>query len=365
MFITKQRFIDINTYAVAAAVVVYLAGVFVFHAVQPGIIFALGAGFFCLFHQQYFVGRLKLAAHIWLIPAFIACLTKPLVIERAPNSHSTVHLLTVLIICLVPFLLLMTGTGAEESSRKQRLKIISARILVQCSVLMVWATLTAVSFIMGTKAHLLFWGIFHALTVALLPFLFGRVLCGWLCPNTVFQDALFKNMKYKRPIEKLPQAIKAQTRTSSMTLGNETGEDAPLMPATLLLAWFPVFFFETVFDLTSAMWYPLVFFYGLVVLSLLFPWRKLCAHFCWMSSYRCLAGNNSLWRLRFNRSKCRNCKRCASEEECPFYIDIRNQDNEMPVTCCLCFSCMEACPFDDVITFRRSKEERQRIKAAG
>jgi len=53
------------------------------------------------------------------------------------------------------------------------------------------------------------------------------------------------------------------------------------------------------------------------------------------------------------------------EEACPFYIDIRNQDNEMPATCCLCFSCMEACPHEGVITFKRAKEEKERIKALG
>ncbi|MCP4717789.1 MAG: hypothetical protein GY868_21905, partial [Deltaproteobacteria bacterium] len=53
-----------------------------------------------------------------------------------------------------------------------------------------------------------------------------------------------------------------------------------------------------------------------------------------------------------------------AEESCPFYINITQQDNEMPTTCCLCFSCMEACPFDDVLTFKRDPDEKIRIKAA-
>ena len=367
MAVKGQRFFDIHKYALGAAIAAYLIGVFCINALQPGIIFVLGAGFFNLFHKDYFMGRPKLAAHIWLIPALMACMTYSLLIERVPGGQNTLHLVIVMMICLVPFLMLMFGKPEEIPSKKSRLKIINTRILVQCTILMLWAVLTAISFINGTKIHLLFWGLFHALTVAFFPFLIGRVICGWLCPNSVFQDALFKNMTYRRPISKLPKAIEEQTCTASMTLsdGEEGGEDAPLVPATLLFAWFPVFFIETVFDLAPTMWYPLVFFYGLVVLSMLFPWRKLCTHFCWMSSYRCLAGHNSLWRIRFNKSKCRKCKRCLAEEGCPFYIDIRNQDNEMPVTCCLCFNCMEACPFDDVITFRRSKEEKQRLKLAG
>ena len=105
--------------------------------------------------------------------------------------------------------------------------------------------------------------------------------------------------------------------------------------------------------------------YGLYIGSLFLPWRKMCTHFCWLSSYRGLAAQGSMWRIRYNRSKCKQCKKCQAEEACPFYIDIRNQDNEMPATCCLCFSCMEACPFDGVITFRRAPEEKARLKAIG
>jgi hypothetical protein len=116
-----------------------------------------------------------------------------------------------------------------------------------------------------------------------------------------------------------------------------------------------MFFLETMFNLTEAFWYPTAFVYGLFILSLLMPWRKMCTYFCWWSSYRCLAGQNSLWRLRFNKTECRDCKVCQAEAECPFHIDIRNQECEMPATCCLCFGCMNACPSQGAITFRRPR----------
>ena len=150
-----------------------------------------------------------------------------------------------------------------------------------------------------------------------------------------------------------------------MSISGPVDKRAPLLPATLLMSWFPMFFIETVYDLTQVSLYNIVFLYGLIILSFVFPWRKLCTHFCWLSSYRAMCGHGSLWRIRFNRSKCKQCKKCQPEEVCPFYIDIRSQDNEMPSTCCLCFSCMEACPFDGVITFTRAKEEKERLKAAG
>jgi len=187
-------------------------------------------------------------------------------------------------------------------------------------------------------------------------------LCGWICPNATLQDGLLKNLNYRRPISRLPKAIEEQSHSSAMYLSKEIDKKAPFLPATLLMSWLPMFFIETVFDLTQVSLYNIIFMYGLFFLSFVFPWRKLCTHFCWLSSYRGLAGQGSLWRIRYNKSKCKNCKVCQAEQVCPFHIDIHNQDNEMPATCCLCFSCMEACPFESVITFRRSKEEKERLK---
>ena len=211
---------------------------------------------------------------------------------------------------------------------------------------------------------MIYWVVYF-LTAVIASFVIGRPHCSWFCPNATLQDTLYKNLTYKRPIEKMPQAIEKQSHSSAMYLSGPVDKNAPFVPFTHLLALLLVYFIETVFNLETEVWYALIFMYGLFILSFLFPWRKVCTHFCWLSSYWALAGQNSLWRIRFNRSKCKNCKICHAEEACPFHIDIRNQDNEMPATCCLCFSCMDACPHEGVITFRRAKEEKERIKALG
>lgn len=365
MNITRERFITLNKYMLYSAFAVYLIGVFTpVKYIQPGIIFAFGAGFFCLFHIDYFAGRLKLAAHIWLIPLFITFLTTSVPLAKESGGNNLWYVLTVLT-SLMPFTLFMFGNTEEKISKKQRLKMISTRTVFQICIFMIWASVNSFVLIKGTRPDLYFWAMFHVSTVALLPFLFGRVICSWLCPNATLQDALFKNMNYKRPISKLPEAIEAQSRTTAMNISGEVDKRAPLLPFTLLLCWFPLFFLETVYDLTTVMWYPLVFLYGLILLSPFFKWRKLCSHFCWLSSYRAMCSHGSLWRIRFNRSKCKQCKKCQPEEACPFFIDIRKQDNEMPASCCLCFSCMEACPFEGVITYRRAPEEKARLKAEG
>ena len=366
MVITQERFIAINKYALIAAIIIYLVGVFTpLKVLQPGIIFTFWAGFFLLLHQPYFLSRVKLAAHLWLVPAFIGALTYPILLEKEPSGQNLTHLVLVLLISLLPFLLLITGTTEAAHSKKSRLKIVSARTVVQTFIFMLWATVTAFAFIKGSRGDLLFWGMFHVFTVAIFPFLIGRVLCGWLCPNATMQDGLYKNLNFKRPISNLPKAIEEQSHSSAMYISGQIDKDAPYLPFTLLLCWFPMFFAETVFDLTGVMWYPVAFMYGLIGLSLFMPWRKVCTYFCWLSSYRAMCGHGSLWRLRFNKSLCKECKICKAEAACPFFIDIRNQDNEMPASCCLCFSCMEACPFKGVISFRRAPEEKERVKALG
>jgi polyferredoxin len=299
------------------------------------------------------------------VPIVIALFTYALLMEKEPSGQNGFYFFLTFIISGIPFLLLITGINEEAPSKKERLGIISFRILVQLAILLIYTVTTSYSFIYGSNVALFFWGMFHVFTVAIFPFLFGRLLCGWLCPNAVLQDALYKNLTFKRPISKLPKAIEEQSHSCAMYISGTIDKNAPYLPFTLLLCWFPMFFCETIFDLAPKLAYPVWFMYGLYICSLLLPWRKMCTHFCWLSSYRALGSHGSLWRLRFNKSKCKQCKKCQAEEACPFYIDIRNQDNEMPASCCLCFSCMEACPFDGVITFRRAAEEKARVKAIG
>ncbi len=362
MMIVKDSFVKINKWALFAAIFLYLIGLFTpVKYLQPGLLFVFFAGFFNLLHKDYFAAKPKIAAHLWLLPILVTLLTSqsPLTMSDGNPLMFVLSFLT----CLIPFVILIGSTSEEKPPRKPRLKAVSIRTVVQCSIFVIWASVTSYCFIKGTRPDMLFWAMFHVTTVALFPVFFGRVICGWICPNATLQDALYKNMTFKRPFENLPKAIDAQSSTACMNISGKADARAPLFPATLLLSWFPMFFAETVWDLTGVAWYPIAFMYGLFICSLLFKWRKMCTHFCWLSSYRGINCHNSMWHIRYNRSKCKQCKVCQAEKACPFYIDIRNQDNEMPATCCLCFSCMEACPFEGVITYKRAPEEKARLKA--
>jgi polyferredoxin len=373
MNISRETFININKYMIVAALVIYFIGVFTpVKFLQPGLLFVFGAGFFCLLHINYFSCRLKHAAHLWLFPLIMTLVWYPLALRKDPAADNMLLYILTLLLSVIPVLAFMFGRTEEQAAKKERLPVVSFRTVVQVAFFLGWLSVTAFVYIRGvdyytdTRPDLMFWGLFHVATAAFLPFLVGRVLCSWMCPNATMQDALFKNMSHARPLSfLLPESVEKQSCSTAMTLSGKIDKTAPYMPFTLLLLWFIVFNIETIWDLTQEPWWPAIaYMFLLMAVSFLMPWRKLCTHYCWLSGYRAFIGQNSLWRIRYNRSKCKQCKRCLPEEVCPFFIDIRNQDSEMPATCCLCFSCMEACPFEGVITFRRPEEEKERLRAA-
>ncbi len=125
-----------------------------------------------------------------------------------------------------------------------------------------------------------FWGMFHVFSAAIFPFIIGRVLCSWICPNATMQDALYKNMDFKRPIPDLPKAIEEQSHSYAMRTSAMNDQTASFLPATLLFIWFIYFNIETVFDLSSEPWWPAIAFMGgMMTISLLFKWREACTHF--------------------------------------------------------------------------------------
>jgi len=352
MIIDKRTYIDINKYAVISAIAYYLASVFLLRSIQVGVILSVSVGLMNLLSEKAYSKRLKLAGINWLV---VFALT--LVFLRNPMQKVFIPLqiydiIISSLLSLIPLILLLAGKQGQSTGKSKIALPVKLRIAVQITVFTLYAYFSAATWIVGGKKELLFWGLVNILTVSILPFLVGRAMCGWICPNATLQDGLYKNLSYKRPIENLPEAIKAQTSNDAVILSGSIDKSAPYLPATLLLSWLPMFFLELIFDLTSYTWYLLAFAYGMFIISLLLPWRKFCTYFCFYSSYRCLASHNSLWRLKFNKKNCRNCKTCAATNACAMGIDIKGLEKEMPATCCLCFSCIDACPFEDVITFR-------------
>jgi len=259
MNISRQAFINVNKYMIVAALVIYFIGVFTpVKFLQPGLLFVFGAGFFCLLHINYFCCRLKHAAHLWLFPLIMTLVWYPLALRKDPAADNMLLYIITLLLSVIPVLAFMFGRTEEQAAKKERLPVVSFRTVVQVAFFLGWLSVTAFVYIRGvdyytdTRPDLMFWGLFHVATAAFLPFLIGRVLCSWMCPNATMQDALFKNMSHTRPLSfLLPKSVEKQSCSTAMTLSGKIDKTAPYMPFTLLLLWFIVFNIETIWDLTQ------------------------------------------------------------------------------------------------------------------
>ncbi len=358
MYITKQRFISIHTLSFAIGTAIYLVGIFGTKVLQPGIMLVMGTCILNLFFLDQLTRRIRLAALAWLIPLIVSGLFWQAPITERTDVPELFYNALCVLACAVPFFLLITGKPSEKTPPPKRSTIVIVRIIFQTILFVAYLALTAIAWIYGSRVDLIYWALFHVLATALLPFLVGRALCGWICPNATIQDALYRHLRFPKPIARLPKAIEAQSSSTAMHLSGSPDKSATYLPVTLLIAWFILFLIETIFDTTQIKAYNIFFMYGVIALSFLFPWRKLCTYFCWIAGYKALAGQISLWRIRYNRANCEKCESCNAEKVCPFYIDIRNQENEMPASCCLCFECMDACRSNSAITFKRAKEPK-------
>ena len=173
MNIVKDNFVRINKWAVFSAILLYLIGVFTpLKYLQPGLLFVFFAGFFCLFHKDYFYSKPRIAGHVWMLPLGVTIFTMNVPLT-AGDGNPLLFLLS-LLTSLIPFILLITGSSEEKPPKKPRLKAVTIRTVVQCSIFMIWASVTSFCFIKGTRPDMLFWAMFHVFTVAVFPVFIGR-----------------------------------------------------------------------------------------------------------------------------------------------------------------------------------------------
>ena len=128
MNISRETFINVNKYMVVAALVIYFIGVFTpVKFLQSGLLFVFGAGFFCLLHINYFCCRLKHAAHLWLFPLIMTLVWYPLALRRNPEADNMLLYTITLLLSFIPVLAFMFGRTEEQTTKKERLPIVSFR----------------------------------------------------------------------------------------------------------------------------------------------------------------------------------------------------------------------------------------------
>jgi cytochrome c oxidase accessory protein FixG len=173
--------------------------------------------------------------------------------------------------------------------------------------------------------------------VMLFTVLYGRIWCGWMCPQTVLSDLT-------RSIEKI------RIWTTRHRIRRSMISHILLLLVSLLvsanLIWYFVSPYEMLSDIMHGSLGPWIFgswilFLVLIYLDLAFVRQRFCSSICPYSRLQSAFFDDTTLTIGFNREREDECNRCdACVRSCPSGIDIREG---LQVECINCAECIDAC----------------------
>lgn len=185
--------------------------------------------------------------------------------------------------------------------------------------------------------------------------IFGRFVCGWLCPFGLLQDLI-----HKIPFPKKIKTFKGDKLLRNlkyvillvfviilpMCLVDITGLGDPwfckfICPAGTLEGGIPLTVMnESLRKALGFLWaWKFVILVLILVLSVII-YRPFCKYLCPLGGVYSLFNGISVFRLRFDENKCVSCNKCS--KVCKMNVDpTKNPDH---TECIRCGLCVEACP---------------------
>lgn len=184
--------------------------------------------------------------------------------------------------------------------------------------------------------------------------LFGRFVCGFLCPFGFVQDLLYRIPAKKlgtfgadKPLRYLKYAVLlVLVILLPALIRNAADVGTPwfcklLCPAGTLGGGIPLMLLDGQLRAQAG----LLFFWKLFVLLALillsvFLYRPFCKYLCPLGAAYALFNRISLYQLRVDKSKCTHCGQCASTCRMGVEPEKRPRDGE----CIRCGDCVTSCP---------------------
>ena len=191
--------------------------------------------------------------------------------------------------------------------------------------------------------------------------LFGRLVCGWLCPFGLVQDLLHK-IPFVKKLRRLPGERALRYLKYAVLIGfvivlplvvlDIVGQGQPwfckyICPSGTLFAGIPLIASNP--PLRAALgWlftWKAAILLALVLLSIVL-WRPFCRYLCPLGAIYGLFNPVAVYRFRIDEDRCTDCGACKAA--CKLDIDVRRTPNS--AECVRCGACRRACPHGAIRT---------------
>ncbi|MGN1266840.1 MAG: 4Fe-4S binding protein, partial [Dorea sp.] len=185
--------------------------------------------------------------------------------------------------------------------------------------------------------------------------LFGRFMCGWLCPFGLFQDLLYKIPFYKKrknlPGHRILVWMKYIILAVFVVLlpllaVDFTGQGKPwfcryICPSGTLMAGIPlVSMNESLQEATGSLFGWKITLLVLVILLAVWIYRPFCKYICPLGAIYGLFNPIAFYRYQVNASACTRCGKC--QKACK--MDIKVWESPNSPECIRCGDCLKECP---------------------
>ena len=204
----------------------------------------------------------------------------------------------------------------------------------------------------------------------LIGVLFGRVVCGFLCPFGWFQELLHKIPTRKFSTKKLHiltylkyMILIIFVIVLPMTIINEVGMGDPffckyICPAGILEGGIPLSIANDSIraSLGELFTWKSCILLGVITLAVFF-YRPFCKWICPLGAFYALFNKISVYRLHVDQNKCTACGACS--HVCKMDVDVFRTPNH--AECIRCGDCIQTCPHQAISkTFSlKSMDERK------
>lgn len=184
---------------------------------------------------------------------------------------------------------------------------------------------------------------------------FGRFICGWLCPFGLVQDLLYKIPFFKKRKNLPGHRVLVWMKYVILVLFvillpllavDIIGQGNPwfckyICPSGTLTAGIPlVLLNESLKSALGSLFVWKVAVLVILILLSLFVYRPFCKYLCPLGAIYSLFNPVAFYRYRLDESTCTSCGKC--QKACN--MDIRVWENPNHRECIRCGDCLKACP---------------------